>query len=888
MNKTSAIKNFLTVMTHQDLASLYSHDMEVQVNVAEDGGRRLESDFRGKLASFTDDITIWKSFRIPYNSFENPEYTDAEIKFDLAEHVEAIGLTGFNWKDKVSKWVGFDFDSLINHTKTGLSNKELEEVKNAASNIDWVTVRKSTSGHGIHFYIFLDDVPTNNHKEHAALARSILGTLSALTGFNFNNKIDSCGGILWVWHRKMGETNGLTLIKQGTKLYDIPDNWRDHLAVVEGKRRKILPQIVEDSGVRDLFEELTSQESHTPLDVDHKRLINYLKDNDFLWWFDQDHHMLVTHTKHLEDAHNNLNLKGYFKTNSSGKDLNTQNCFASPNRHGSWIVRRYGQGVQEDPSWIQDGQGWTHCYLNKNPDLQTACRIHGGIEDPKGGYVFREAEMAIKTALSLGINIDVPTYMRSRKTKLKHHKDGRLLVEIVKDDHDNTNDMPNWLPEKGNWIRIYHAQVPLEHEDTTNKNYDDIVRHLVTESNEDAGWRIRSDEVWRCEPLTHVRPALSSLGLNGKDISLVLGTSILKCWKMVNKPFSDEYSGNREWNINAAQLRYTPSTSDNLKYPTWLKILQHCGSGLDEAIKQNDWCKQNNILTGGDYLKIWVASMFQEPIESLPYLFFYGPQKSGKSIFHESLSLLFTKGYKRADAALISQQGFNSELEGAILCVVEETDLQKNKAAYNRIKDWTTSKEIPIHAKFGTPYHSQNSTHWVQCANDHHACPPFIGDTRITMCYVEPLTDIIPRKQMDPLLEQEASDFLAELFRLELPKVQDRLNIPIIITNDKTMMEQLNKTPLELFIDEKCVITSGQRIKFSDFYDEFVRWSEVGGFEYSSKIKVGRDLPPQFIKGRNRKDAQFYIGNIWWKAKEIVETTISKYVLRGEFLDETY
>src|SRR5690606_33656401 len=103
----------------------------------------------------------------------------------------------------------------------------------------------------------------------------------------------------------------------------------------------------------------------------------------------------------------------------------------------------------------------------------------------------------------------------------------------------------------------------------------------------------------------------------------------------------------------------------------------------------------------------------------LPYLFLYGPQGSGKSIFHEALSLLVTKGIVRADAALISQSGFNGELVSAVLCVIEETDLRQNKTiAYNRIKDWVTGKTINIHVKGGTPYSAANMTHWLQCANE--------------------------------------------------------------------------------------------------------------------------------------------------------------------------
>ena len=50
MNKptrTEAIKRFLLASTHKDLAEMYNHDMEVQVNVAQDGGDRVAKEFKG-------------------------------------------------------------------------------------------------------------------------------------------------------------------------------------------------------------------------------------------------------------------------------------------------------------------------------------------------------------------------------------------------------------------------------------------------------------------------------------------------------------------------------------------------------------------------------------------------------------------------------------------------------------------------------------------------------------------------------------------------------------------------------------------------------------------------------------------------------------------------
>lgn len=888
--KSEAIQSFLAAKAQPDLAALYSIEMECQVNVAQDGGERIDGEFKGrKWHGWTDGLTTWKSFRIPYKAATQPEYTDKQIRYDLAAHAEGIGMTGWNWAKRVSRWVAYDFDAIVGHSEkhtAKLTNDQMLEVEQAATEIEWVTIRRSASGKGLHLYVFLDDVPTQNHNEHAALARAILGKMSALAGFDFNSKVDICGGNMWVWHRKSQGTGGLELVKQGEVLEEIPPNWRDHVKVVTRKRRKNLPQDISDP---ENFEQLMGSQPRVPLDEDHKKLINFLKESDALWWWDQDHHMLVTHTFHLKEAHKELGFRGYFDTMSTGKDRGRDhNVFAYPMRRGVWAVRRYHPGVQEHASWEQDGAGWTRCYLNRDCDLGTAARAYGGMESEDGSFFFREAELAASAAQLLGVTLNLASAQSSREAWLKQHKDGRLVIKLEHAAHDRGDEMEGWHVKKGKWTRIFGAKLAAATEPEVG-NYDDLVRHLVTETEEDYGWMLKSDGTWRTEPLSHVRVALGSLGFSQKEVTGVLGSSIFKCWRIVNKPFQPEYPGDREWNRAAAQFRYPPTRDrDELRYPTWIKILEHCGSGLDEEVKEHPWAQANGITSGADYLKCWIASLFQEPLEPLPYLFFYGPQNSGKSIFHEALSLLLTKGYQRADAALISQAGFNGELEGAILCVIEETDLKRNKTAYNRIKDWVTSREIPIHGKNRTPYHVPNSTHWVHCANEHTACPIFTGDTRITMCHVpnlDPL-QLIPKKQLIPLLQKEASDFISEVLRLELPPSPDRLNVPCITTQDKQMVQILNLSPLQTFIRERAVEADGRKIKFSDFYVKYIEWAEANGEPTWSKIKVGRELPPQFPKGRVRRTGQYYIGNITWAGVEHTEPASKKYVMRDGYLEQ--
>ena len=605
-----------------------------------------------------------------------------------------------------------------------------------------------------------------------------------------------------------------------------------------------------------------------------------------MWWWDSDNHMLITHTIHLKEAHNQLQLRGFFETLSKGTERGMDhNCFAFPLRDGAWAVRRYSTGIQEHPSWDQDPNGWTKCFFNRVPSFEAACRSFEGLEDPSGGFNFRDAIAAKEATNLLGANLMIPDRYLGRKCRLKQHKDGRVIIELDADSNDRGDEMTSWLQKKGSWIKMHNISLPDPTEPDVG-NYDDTVRHLVTESGEDYGWVLKSDEEWKHEPLAHTRIALTSIGVSQKDSQMILGSAIFRCWTVVNKPFQDEYPGNREWNRNAAQFRFKPTQStEGLKTTHWDMILNHVGASLDDAVSQSAWAKANGLKRGADYLRCWIASLFQRPLAILPYLFLYGPQNSGKSILHEALSLLLTKGYKKAEQALISGSGFNGELEGAILCVVEEIDLSKAKQAYNRIKDWVTARELSIHAKGKTPFHIPNSTHWIQVANDHSYCPIFPGDTRITTCYVpelDPLT-LIPKGKLMRALEDEASDFLATVLRLEIPESNDRLSVPVMTTEDKGVMEQMNQTPLDMFIAEKTKPVEGYRIKFSEFFDQLQKWVDPDDVVKHTKIFVSKNIPPQYPKGRSTKDAQLYIGNIAW-IDEVVEEQSSKYVFRSPFL----
>ena len=392
MQTTKAIQAFLSANANPSVADLlarWSPDMETQVLTIK--GEPVA----GRRSTYSDGVSTWWDIRIPKKADSEPNWNDYELTFPLEEKAEAIGSTGWDWQARVSRWVGFDFDSITQHAAgVGISDEQLAAVVAAAHAVPWLEIRKSTRGKGLHLYVrFEAGVPTANHTEHAALARAILGMLSAETGFDFGASVDTCGGNLWIWHRGATE-DGFALIKAAVPLETVPPNWRDHLDVVKRRRTRAAAGSEE-------VEELAATQRRTPLDDKHKALIEAVRSAGFAANWLPDHHLLQTHTCGLASASAALELPGVFATNSRGSDPATPNCFAFPIPDGAWRVYRFGTGTVEHPSWTQDG-GWTNCCLGQRPDIGCAASIFQGHKSKDGGYFFDEFAGLAKAARSDG------------------------------------------------------------------------------------------------------------------------------------------------------------------------------------------------------------------------------------------------------------------------------------------------------------------------------------------------------------------------------------------------------------------------------------------------------------------------------------------------------
>jgi len=811
------LQSFLEHHAEPDLAERYSYNRETQILVAADGGEKIKNGYRNSEGD------EWFNIRIASRSAPVQR-----IDREYLKHIEAIGMSGWDFVEHKSYWVGFDFDSILGH-KQGLADVEIEKIVGEAKKVEWVELRYSTSGKGIHIYVPIHNCPSiPTRKEHIGLAKCILSNLSGLLSFDFKSKVDTCGTILWCWHRRGNSENSFKQIKPATTYFDasvikqsLTEAWRE---------------------AKSKTKDLVSNLKFINLSEEHKKVLEWFSKQQATWWWDAEYNMLVCHTFDLLKCHAILKLKGLYFTESKGENCpNDQNCFMFPLRGGSWIIRRHSLGCKEHELWKQDKSGWTFCYYNRVPTIDDLASIFGGEISANGQYVFPNADAIEKVLshLAPSFQLKLPQFARDRQVRIKLLKNSRVALLLEKLEGES---IPGWINNRKTWEKV----VQIIEEDIELTTPDDLIRHVVSNS-QDAGWFVKSKE-WVDEPKGNIISVLASIGYQRGLIDEVIGKCILNPWRLVNRPFSPEYLGNREWNKYAAQLMYDPKPGD---YSEWMKVLNHLGKNLADSVKLNSWCVANSIENGLNYLMMWMASILQFPQEPLPYLFLYGPQLCGKSTFHEAFSLLVTnkdpqlKAVQNAGNALTNPNKFNGELAGALLCYVEEINLTQSKGAYDKIKEWVTGRMLSIHDKKQRVYDIENTTHWVHCANNSDACPIVMGDTRIVMVAVDKLPFIEPKEKQLQRLKEQASAFTHALLSLEIPPAIDRLRIPVIDTESKREEAEATANLVEQFIMAEIRYVLGHSMKVSVFAERFHQWLAVKGLDNRewTTIKIGRSIP---------------------------------------------
>jgi hypothetical protein len=212
------------------LIDLWYPELETQVNVAQGDGERVDYIQRNGRPNFyyTDGKGKWMHRR----ALPGAAGFNNEICFDLADHAEAIGTTGWNSERRISEAVFYDVDAILDHV-AGLTPEKIDEVVAKLKALDYVTLRKSTRGGGVHVQVDTAAIETKTHNAHTLLARFILDKISQDCGYEFSDAVDVCGGNIWLWHRDATKGNrGYEPIQAAARIFDdIPDDWRSLVKV---------------------------------------------------------------------------------------------------------------------------------------------------------------------------------------------------------------------------------------------------------------------------------------------------------------------------------------------------------------------------------------------------------------------------------------------------------------------------------------------------------------------------------------------------------------------------------------------------------------------------------------------------------------------------------
>ena len=168
-------RNFCQARINEDHAAsdlfrkLAGGNFEVQIKVDKEGAEMIESD-KGTMYE-KDGVTFWDIRKPKMANSDECFWNDYKMDWAIHKYAEAVGSTGWDHVNQRSRWVAFDFDSIVGH-QVGLTAAELDEIKKKLEPVPWVQIRKSTSGKGLHVYVHFDKhgFPATNHTKHTFLA----------------------------------------------------------------------------------------------------------------------------------------------------------------------------------------------------------------------------------------------------------------------------------------------------------------------------------------------------------------------------------------------------------------------------------------------------------------------------------------------------------------------------------------------------------------------------------------------------------------------------------------------------------------------------------------------------------------------------------------------
>jgi len=835
-----------------DLLDRWSIAMETQLNVNASLGN--PTDVKGVFEWKENPEERFWPLRIPKAAnTENPVFEDRTMPYSLTLFAQGIGCTGWDWKNQVSKWVGFDFDTITSHAVgVGVSDDELKRVSEAAQALPWVEVRRSTGGKGLHLYVPLDDVPTANHTEHAALGRCVLGMMSSETGFDFASRIDACGGNMWIWHRKMTtENRGLELIKAVTSKIgevDLPTNWRDQI------QQTTTPE---------------AESEPIALTADHQIDLDALAAIGHPVEWVAEKNCGRTHTMLL----GKIVRRGRFETNSKGEDLSTPNCFIFPLAEG-WRVVRYTAGTKEHSSWTHGD--WTWTYLNRRYDLDTAAKEFGG-QTLKGEYVFPNFDAAHSAVAMVVVGkcdaaiLPVPdSGIRERQVRVSIRTDNHGTVLVCKIKRSESDKLPGWVEDGRSWVHEVAAEVAINHasEDQALQSVAYVVQPDKSGFSA-VGYAVKIPEGWQWISADDLTKDL--IGKKIKNPTAFIARAMQRRLHVDYTPFKEVRYENK---LNFG-CRYAcqPADQDGLFLMT-SRVLKHIGRELDGPVSLDAWCRANRIRTGSEFLIVVIANWLQRPELKSPLLFLHGPEDSGKSTLHDLVSNLIDPAGIAEVEKVMDGDRFDDHLAGAVIGVIDEPDASSPKFRA-KIRKWITEDRMWVNGKYRKAIKVTNYLHWIQMANNIEYAPAGAKDTRVIYLKVPRPENPEDRDVLKAELRREAPFFLRYCLGLKLPKPIGRFSVPVITTESKARGMEVQVDALDAFLQERCEVVAEvdgewqSRIPSAKFDKEFNDYLEAEGQRLWTPAEVHRAMTLREMPYKVGTGRKGFIHNVRWKEPDV-------------------
>jgi hypothetical protein len=664
--------------------------------------------------------------------------------------VVLFGTSQWDWQAGLQHGVGIDIDT-GNH---GLTSEQFAAALAACERVPWLEVVHSKSGNGIHAYAtFTTPVPVTSRSEQTALGNAVCVAASRVAGFPLQDAKCCAGGNMWTYAREAAPT-GFSLLKPATQSLDpatLPPGWRD---ATEAGSRKV-----------------AFAPSDVEIDPGHLAIEKQIAELGPIIW-QEKHRCWHIQTRVLEAAHLKHGYRGLFATNSSGSTPINGYMFPLPN--SGFLVKRFGN-VTEHDSWFGD-----YAYLNVEADSQKALAHFCGSRSSKG-FVFSLSQLHM-WAKAIGVTIGVTIACDLDRTFYVNSKKDLLIVRVERRDTDES--LKGWSNMGKLWECVFPCPAPSAAQvESVLQRANCYVRALATPAESKLWIHRRDNDAWVKTSSIDANNVLKSVGY--QDPSTVLGQLRRRPYDLVFEPFKPEYLPQRRWNPGAPQFACTPAAVAG-DTPTWDAIWNHLGATLDDGI--DDECRRVGITSGSQYLQLWFKIILETPAQRLPYLFFFSKENgTGKSSLGvDAATCLIANGVGEITPESLTGT-FTSELEGKVLCLIEEVNLNRG-TAYQKIKTLISSPTVNIRRMRTDPYPITNYTHYIHTAQDPTFVPVENDDMRLVIGEVPILANKIPKAEFLAGLKAEAPSMLRKLLDMQLSEASDRFWLPVLNTPAKEMV----------------------------------------------------------------------------------------------------